>query len=318
VTIQVKKQLLAALVFAVCAASAQAQTNVTVYGVVDLGFAKVTDKTLIERENHASRLGFRGTEDLGNGLSAIFNLEMEILADTGAQKGNLFDRQANVGLKGTFGTVILGRTKNIVDGAQGRVEPFGADGVIGKVNEPMMRVGVSGSRVANALTYSTPKYEGFGGQVQYIVSEVNGASAGIDLLATYDQGPFSAHAGYERAVQTVAGPAQPHMAVVGGGYKIGDLRVTAAYARGDTDVAATGVYKAFLVGLNYTIGNGDLKAVIGRQKQSNNKVSDKDTVKENGVGYDYHLSKRTDLYAYAGRENVLKVTSLQVGMSHKF
>lgn len=226
---------LAAIVLAAFAVSAHAQSNVTVYGVVDLGFAKTNGKTLIERENHASRLGFRGVEDLGNGLSAIFNLESEILADTGAQKGVLFERQANVGLKGAFGTAILGRTKNIVDGAQGRVEPFGVDGVVGKVDEALMRVGVSSSRVSNALTYGTPK-----------------------------------------------------------------------------------LIKGMLVGLNYTIGSGDAHAVVARQTQSNNVFDNKETVKEYGVGYDHHLSKRTDLYAYAGREQVTKLTPYQMGISHKF
>jgi predicted porin len=318
VKIQVKKTTLAALVLTAFAASAQAQSNVTVYGVVDLGLAKTTGKATIERENHASRLGFRGVEELGNGLSAIFNLESEILADTGAQKGALWERQANVGVKGAFGTVIMGRTKNLVDGAQGRVEPFGVDGVVGKVNEALMRVGVSSSRVSNSLTYTTPKYNGFGGGAQYVLSEVNGASAGFGLLGTYDQGPVSLHAGYERAAQAAVSAAQPKMWVVGGGYKIGDLRVSGAYAKGDTEVAATGKYTGMLVGLNYTIGNGDAKAVFAKQKQSNNVFSDKETVKEFGVGYDYHLSKRTDLYAYAGREKVTSASSYQAGISHKF
>jgi predicted porin len=315
---QVKKTTLAALVLSAFAASAQAQSNVTVYGVVDLGFAKTTGKTLVQRENHASRLGLRGVEDLGNGLSAIFNLESEILADTGAQKGVLWERQANVGIKGAFGTVIMGRTKNLVDSAQGRVDPFAVDGVVGKVDEAMMRVGVSSSRVSNSVTYNSPKVNGFTGNAQYVLSEVNGAKAGYDLLATYDQGPVSLHAGYERAAQTVAGPAQPKMWVVGGGYKVGDLRVTGAYAKGDTDLAAIGEFKGMLVGLNYTIGNGDAKAVFAKQQQSNNQFEDKDTVKEYGIGYDYHLSKRTDLYAYAGREKVAGLTSYQIGMSHKF
>jgi predicted porin len=303
---------------AAAAASAHAQSNVTVYGVVDLGFAKTTGKTLVERENHASRLGFRGVEDLGDGYAALFNLESEILADTGAQKGVLWERQANVGVKGGFGTVLLGRTKNIVDGAQGRVEPFGADGVVGKVNEALMRVGVGSSRVSNALTYAAPKLGAFGASVQYVLSEVNGADAGVDLLLTYDQGPLSLHAGYERAVQAAPGPFEPHMATVGAGYKVGDLRITAAYARGDTDNAAVGIYKGMLAGLNYAIGAGDAKAVFARQTQSNGKFDDRETVRSYGVGYDYHLSRRTDLYAYAGRERVAALTSYQLGVSHRF
>lgn len=313
-----KKIYSAAILLGACAASAQAQSNVTVYGVVDLGFAKTTGQTLVERENHASRLGLRGTEDLGGGLSAIFNLESEILADTGAQKGNLFERQANVGLRGAFGTAYLGRTKNLLDGAQGRVEPFAADGVVGKVDEAMMRGGVGVSRVSNSLTYNSPSFGGLVLGAQAVASEVNGAKAGFGMLATYDNGPISAHGGYERAVQAVATPVEATLWAVGGGYKFGAAKVTAAYSKGDTDVAATGQFKSYLVGLAYTIGQGDAKAVYGNQKQSNNKVSDLGTVKEIGVGYDYHLSKRTDLYAYAGRERVKSLTSYQMGISHKF
>jgi predicted porin len=307
----------AVIALAAFATSASAQTNVTAYGVVDLGFAKTTGKTLIERENHASRLGFRGVEDLGNGLAATFNLESEILADTGAQKGVLWERQANVGLKGSFGSVIVGRTKNLVDSAQGRVEPFAADGVVGKVDEALMRVGVSSSRVSNSITYNSPKVSGFGAAAQYVLSEVNGADAGIDLLATYDQGPVSLHAGYERAAQSAPGAANPHMAVVGGGYQFGDFRLTGAYAKGDTEAAA-GTFKGMLVGLNYHVGNGDFHAVAARQTQSTSAFSNKEAVREYGVGYDHHLSKRTDLYAYAGREKVTALTSYQVGISHKF
>jgi predicted porin len=314
----VKKIFSAAVIIGAFATSAQAQSNVTIYGVVDLGFAKTTGQTLVERENHASRLGFRGTEDLGGGLSAIVNLESEILADTGAQKGNLFDRQANVGLRGAFGTAYLGRTKNLIDSAQVRVDPFGVDGVVGKVDEAMMRGGVGVSRVSNSLTYVSPSFSGLVVSAQAVASEVNGADAGLGVLATYDAGPVSLHAGYERAPQAVATTFEPTLWVVGGGYKFGPAKVTAAYSKGETDTAATGQFKSYLVGLVYTIGRGDAKAVYGRQQQSNNKISDFDTVKEVGIGYDYHLSKRTDLYAYAGHERVKSLTSYQAGISHKF
>ncbi|WP_317204254.1 porin [Janthinobacterium sp.] len=323
-----KKLTLAALVIGSFAASAQAQSNVSIYGVVDLGLAKTSGASTVERENHASRLGFKGTEDLGNGLSAIFNLESEILADTGAQKGALFERQATVGLKGSFGTVNIGRTKNLVDSAQVRVEPFNADGVVGKVNESMMRVGVSGSRVSNAITYNSPNMEGFVASAQVVLSEVSGADAGVDLLLTYDNGPISLHAGYERAVSLTASKidpnvqvptgVNPNMYVIGGAYKFGDIKLSGAYAKGDTKLAKTGKYDAFLVGVVYTLGQGDAKAVYGKGKQSIAGKDDVDTTKEFGLGYDYHLSKRTDLYAYAGRERVKSLTSYQMGISHKF
>ncbi|MGK5079813.1 porin [Janthinobacterium sp. HLX7-2] len=314
-----KKITLAALIIGTfAAATAQAQSNVTVYGLVDLGIAKTTGQPVVQRENNASRLGFKGTEDLGGGLSAIFNLESEFLADTGAQKGVLFDRQAYVGLKGAFGTAIMGRTKNLVDGTIARVDPFNTYGVVGKNNETLLRSGVGTSRVNNAVTYNSPSFEGFVASLQYVLSEVNSADAGVIGLATYDNGPISLHAGYEKAVQATAVAPKADLWSVGGGYKFGPAKVTAAYSKGDTKVAATGEYKSYLLGLNYTVGGGDAKLSYGKQEQSNNRVSGQDTIKEVGVGYDYHLSKRTDLYAYAGRESVKSLTSYQVGIAHKF
>ncbi len=315
-----KKLTLAALLLAAFSASAQAQSNVTVYGVVDLGLAKTTNQTAVERENHASRLGFRGAEDLGGGLSTIFNLEMEILADTGLQKGNLFERQAWVGFKGSAGTIFFGRTKDLIDGAQPKVEPFGADGVIGKVNEPMMRGNVGASRVANAITYNSVNMNGFTGSLQYVLSELSGAKSGISGLVSYEQGPLYAHLGYQKAVQTaVTTTAQPTLWTAGLSYKVIDeLRLTGQYADGDTKIATKGTFKSALVGAIYTVGMTDYKAVLSRQLNSTNTFSDKNTVREVGIGMDYHLSKRTDLYAYAGRERVAGLTSYQTGISHKF
>ncbi|HEY1044458.1 MAG TPA: porin [Telluria sp.] len=310
-----KKSLFALLALS-AVATAQAQSSVTVYGVVDVGFAKQTGKKLIQRENHASRLGFRGVEDLGNGLSAVFTLENEFLLDSGAQKGVLWERQANVGLTGAFGTALFGRTKNLVDSVQSKVEPFGADGVIGKVNEPMMRVGVSSSRVSNSVTYHSPKTAGFTGSMQYVLSEIDGASNGVSVLGQYDQGPVFAYVGFEKAAEKAAGTEQPSMWTAGGYYKFGALRLSGQYAQGDNEAAA-GEFTGMLLGAVYTVGKGDFKAVISKQKQEA-ATFEKTTVREVGVGYDYHMSKRTDLYAYAGRERVSGVTSYQMGISHKF
>lgn len=313
-----KKITLAALVLSSFAASAQAQSNVTVYGQIDLGIAKTSNQTTVQRENHASRLGFRGTEKLDNNLSVIFQLENGFAADTGAQVGGLFDRQAYVGLKGDFGTMYWGRTKDIIDATIGRTDPFIADGVVGKNIEAVLRAKVGVSRVSNAMTYNSPNMNGFAFNAQVALSEVSGGKNGAAILATYDQGPISAHFGYQRPVVTAVNGVQGTLFSLGGGYKFGDLKLTGAYARGDTKVLASGRYTGWMLGANYTVGAGDVKAVYARQNQSNNKVSGKPVLKEFGIGYDHHLSKRTDLYAYMGREQVAKLTSYQFGMSHKF
>jgi predicted porin len=117
-----KKSALALAVLAALSlnttAHAQSSTNVQVYGLIDAGVEYVTNAApngssmtrVISGGKNTSRWGFRGTEDLGGGLKAVFNLEGGILLDTGAQDGALFKRQANVGLEGGFGRVVIGRS----------------------------------------------------------------------------------------------------------------------------------------------------------------------------------------------------------------
>ena len=112
-----KKSLLALAVLGAFAGAASAQTNVTVYGLVDAGIQRTdTDNSgarwgLDSGLQSGNRLGFKGSEDLGGGLSAIFTLESGFNLDDGtqAQGGRLFGRQAWVGLNGGFGTVKFGR-----------------------------------------------------------------------------------------------------------------------------------------------------------------------------------------------------------------
>jgi predicted porin len=98
--------------------SAHAQSNVQVYGLIDAGVEAVNHAgandggmvRVISGGKNTSRWGLRGSEDLGGGLKAVFNLEGGILLDTGAADGALFRRQANVGLEGSLGRVVIGRS----------------------------------------------------------------------------------------------------------------------------------------------------------------------------------------------------------------
>lgn len=99
---------------------ALAQTQVSVYGLVDVGVVyqnhAAPDRSRQMRLNSGplatSRIGFRGTEDLGDGYSALFRLETAFRADDGTlgEAGTLFSRQANIGLAGPFGSIIAGRS----------------------------------------------------------------------------------------------------------------------------------------------------------------------------------------------------------------
>ena len=113
-----------ALVCGLAASASQAQTSVQVYGIVDSGIAHLTNVNNAGDSNtkipsltssFPSRIGFKGSEDLGGGLQAFFVLENGLAMDTGTQQqgGRLFGRAANVGLKGDWGTLTIGRQQNM-------------------------------------------------------------------------------------------------------------------------------------------------------------------------------------------------------------
>ena len=126
-----KKTLLAMAALA-AACGVQAQSNVTIYGVLDSGVEHLTNvgatRSGLTRMpglgvSVPSRLGFRGTEDLGGGLKAVFTLESGFGTDTGTlnQGGRFFGRQAFVGLSGSWGAVTLGRQYSMLFWSQLRL-----------------------------------------------------------------------------------------------------------------------------------------------------------------------------------------------------
>jgi predicted porin len=120
-----------------CVANAQAQTNVTLYGIVDAGVSRISNdngaQTSVGSGNLlVSRWGMRGTEELGGGLKATFVLEGLVLTDTGVAGSptgtpsttSLFDRDAAVGLAGSFGALTFGRQNILGVGSVGLADPM--------------------------------------------------------------------------------------------------------------------------------------------------------------------------------------------------
>src|SRR5690606_25155930 len=122
---------------------AHAETSVQLYGLVDAGvgysqtkvsygdsWVKTRDIGLVDGLGGTNNWGLKGTEDLGNGTSAIFQLESGFSLGTGhsLSEGTLFDRRALVGLSGAdWGTLTLGRQFNIADDLLSPLDPFGTN-----------------------------------------------------------------------------------------------------------------------------------------------------------------------------------------------
>jgi predicted porin len=202
-----KKSLLALAVLGAFAGAAQAQSSVTIYGIIDTGVSYTSkavgtgtttgSKFAMNSGNiQGSRIGFKGTEDLGGGLSAVFQLEAGFKNDTGAlddskASNTLFRRKSVVGLAGGFGSVLLGRQTDFADtiSAYTSVADFG--GVTGNVGHNLDRL--EGTRTNNSVSYTTNNLNGFTGNVMYGFGETAGSTSSgqaYGLGGKYENGPL--------------------------------------------------------------------------------------------------------------------------------
>jgi len=244
-----KKSPFSLAILALAAAAggaAQAQSNVQVYGLLDVGVENANNSSATGGSNtrvisggmNTSRWGIRGTEDLGGGLKAVFNLEGGILMDTGAQDGALFRRQAYVGLEGAFGRVVVGRSFTSVYDTVISYDPMGF--------APYYSWATSGPATG-------PSKYGF--------------TTGYDNLIKYAGtfGNFRFGANYAAGEQTtgVADSAKMGATVA---YKFGAANVMATYERNNGNtVAATGnrdENTVWHVGANYETGPLKFWAVL--------------------------------------------------------
>ena len=167
-----KKTLLAAALALGFAGVAQAETSVTLYGILDggIGYQKYDSDAgpeakrtgLINGIQSGNRWGLRGTEDLGNGLQAVFQLESGFGLDTGhsAQGGRLFGRHATLGLRSdAWGQLDLGRQSNIASKYFGAIDPFGLG--FNQANMGSAFTAVNTARMDNMIMYQTPSFSGF-------------------------------------------------------------------------------------------------------------------------------------------------------------
>ena len=188
-----KKNVVAAAVLTLLAVTAQAQ--VSVYGQLDVSVGRKqvlttdingdfvatgskinkTGSTNVDSSDMSqSYLGFKGQEDLGNGLKAVFKLESDLAVDTGATTAGAFwSRNATVGLVGDFGALNLGRFENLTKLEGAAFNPFGASGTF----SPTMRLAVDTDSWSNGISYVSPNLSGLTLSAQYSAKETATATS---------------------------------------------------------------------------------------------------------------------------------------------
>lgn len=340
-----KKSLIALAVLAASGA-AMAQSSVQLYGTIDLWAGSVKGTVTDAGVSDSARLsllesggwsttkwGVRGSEDLGGGLKANFQLEQGFNADNGTQQANGFNRQSWVGLSGNFGEVQLGRMWTSYDDIRDSAnDSFGAN-VAASFNT---WVGYE-DRTSNGIKYITPEFGGFSGSFTYALGEdktaTNSASSLLSLGAQYSEGPlfvgfahqvqrqrgangiFSAIPGIALAVLEEADIVEIKAALgaaaqgkttynlLNGSYDFGMFKAIAGFNQAKHSVVGGGSFRAneWNLGVEVPVAS-NISAGLGYAAS---------TIKSGGVdqfkstGYTatvmYSLSQRTNLYAVAAR-----------------
>ncbi|MBC7601482.1 MAG: porin [Ramlibacter sp.] len=332
-----KKSLIALAVLA-SAGSAFAQSSVTLFGVVDatlaFGRGNVSNKTALTNSGYnSSRLGFRGVEDLGGGMSASFWLEAGLNNDNGTGAGTntnnqgtgaaaaaaggqglTFNRRSTASLSGGWGEARLGRDYSPQFWNLTVFDPFGTNGVGTTQTLNSIITGPTAVRASNSIGYFLPaNIGGFYGQGQYYLGE-NNSNAGVvcttpgvpagcgstssdgrgyGIRVGYAAGPFNVAGAFSRT-RYLAGTV--HQSNLGGQYDFGVAKLMAHVSR-DKNGAVTG--KGWLIGGLVPVGAGEIRAAYSRYRTD--VVVTEPTAKKFALGYVHNLSKRTALYTTYAR-----------------
>jgi len=319
-----KKIALVAAIAAI-AAPAFAQSSVTLWGRINTTVEMQKDgnqdrKTVVA--NNASRLGFKGQEDLGGGLKVSFMLEHGLNSDTGVASGGttFWNREASVQLSGAFGAVRLGRwTPGSYFATADYVSMHNHDT---GTSEDKLYSG-AGFTTTNKIGYFTPTVGGFSGEFAVHAGEgVDKRS--FDLSGNYDQGPLHLGVGYSKQ-----GSAKQF--AVRGLYELGAFTFGGYVQREDTgaplSVGAKDSRTIARAAVMYTLGASEFHLNVGGTNAGGASFNNgKNGGKQYTLGYNYNLSKRTKVYGYytaldSTQKSPAKTgdfTSLAAGIRHNF
>ena len=341
-----KKTLTAFAALAVCGLAC-AQSSVTLFGVVDAGLTyqsttsrdtttgasvKQSKTSLGNSGYNSSRIGFRGTEDLGGGLAASFWLEAPITNDDGATGISTFARRSTVSLSGGYGELRLGRDYTPTFWNDTVFDPFGTNGsgtnVISTVSGNTTLNNANYVRASNSIGYFLPpNLGGFYGQFQYALHENASTDATSTTAASsssagryvggrfgYANGPLDVALGVGRStvVDTTALQRSVQTINLGASYDFGPVKLFGELSnvKNKFDYAAVAdthdSYNGYLIGATVPVGAGLIRVAYSQVRYNEGAagITGEDPLaRKFAIGYVHNLSKRTALYATVARVN---------------
>jgi len=319
----------------------------TLYGIVDAftgryqlagrGYANVVNSGGMS----TSSWGVAGSEDLGSGLRATYNLSAFFRADSGAAGrfdspapgvpgDTFFGKRASVGFAGPWGSLDVGRLSTPVFISMIQFNPYADAAVFAPIFLHMYTGGqpvaaalaTEDSAANNAVQYVTPVFAGLRASVQYAFGEVvdhNGVNR-VSSSLTYNLSGFGASVAYARDRFVVAVGERQQTTWLGGlSYDFTVVKLFAQYARSELD-ALNRTYRIAQGGFSIPLAGGRILASWGGTRLDLPTGVDphRDTIT---LGYDYDLSRRTDAYVLAMHDKVTNVSnghSAVVGLRHRF
>jgi len=345
-----QKKLIALAVAGLASTGAFAQANVTVYGVADATFdvVKIAGDANNELGNttrvssNSSYIGFKGAEALGNGLTAVFQLESAVGFDGSGTLGS--SRDTFVGVAGGFGTVVLGNLTGPTRALGGAVDVnAGATGIgtngalLGKLGNNLVNttdansnytaggscarsstcVSIFDNRWKNAVAYVSPTFAGLSATVAYVANEgktFHGQepalnTRGYDAGLKYANGPIMAAVTYNAVSLGNAAKTDISDFRVGATYNFGVASIRGIFDRARADHFGGAGYTQNVFGLGGTFNVTPAGKIIGQfyfadEMKRNGKDQKDSGAKLFEIGYEHSLSKRTILKAvYAHLNN---------------
>ena len=326
--LRMKKSLIALATLATVATAAQAQSSVTIYGVLDAGITRATNTGSSSLSNtgltngglSTPRWGFKGAEDLGGGLKASFVLESEFLTDTGVGNVNhtnsttgtaaatLFNRASYVNLdQAGIGSIQLGHMNRQDYNMSAKYDAFGGNNIGGWIASNKGTVALDvGIRMDNTVQLQTASLGGLVLTYQHQYGEKAGASSSgksSTIGAEYTSGPFAVAVTYaDSNVDTATGDTETFKdykvtsLYAMYNFKVADLRV--GYAKKET-VGTAAEPSGYFVGVKVPVNNNI--GVIAQYNAFDDDAGKKPTTY--ALGATYAFSKRTTAYVIGAKSN---------------
>jgi predicted porin len=318
-----KKLLIATAALAMVAGTAQAQSSVTVYGVVDMGYQSseststtgATTKTVTTgAEGNASgnRLGFRGVEDLGGGLKANFVMEFGVKPSQADSELGTANRQSFVGLSGAFGEASIGRMNTLQKYIQDN-NTFGGPGF--GIGWTAAMNGYNAERISDVIQYKTPTISGLSATVQVVENTVDSTAvpgedksggSGLAAMLNYKAGAFEL-AYVNSAIKTTTGESTTETkreldsVLATYDFKVAKAFLTSTKVKSKVTAATVNEEKEdTTIGVRVPMGKFAFLAQYSEGEQTAATTGAKTDVEGYQLGVQYSLSKRTTAYAYYG------------------